>query len=65
MDLFNASDLETVEDKSGRGLNMIDVDTLKDFMVKTTKNYIIVDCRFEYEYDGGHINNAILLNSAE
>lgn len=25
------------------------------------KNYLIIDCRFSYEYDGGHINEAVNL----
>jgi M-phase inducer tyrosine phosphatase len=28
-------------------------------------DYVIVDCRFEYEYEGGHISGAININSLD
>jgi M-phase inducer tyrosine phosphatase len=29
------------------------------------ENLIIIDCRFEYEYEGGHINGAVNYNDKE
>ena len=40
---------------------------LKDLLAGTysshLSNFIIVDCRFEYEYEGGHIPGAVNLNT--
>jgi len=27
--------------------------------------YLVIDCRFDYEYQGGHINNAINITDPE
>lgn len=47
----------------------IDRDTLCEIMDgqhgSWYDRYMIVDCRFEYEYEGGHINGAININSKE
>ncbi|KAF8479953.1 hypothetical protein JB92DRAFT_1769698 [Gautieria morchelliformis] len=51
------------------GLVRITCSTLKDLIhgVYSTQvsSFTIVDCRFEYEYDGGHIPGAINLNTAD
>lgn len=31
----------------------------------TVHSFAVVDCRFQYEYDGGHIRDAINLNTQE
>lgn len=44
-------------------LNSISPLTLATLLTgKGHTHYIIIDCRFEYEYEGGHINGAINLN---
>lgn len=47
----------------------IDRDTLCDILDGHYKNlddrHILIDCRFEYEYQGGHIEGAININSKE
>jgi predicted sulfurtransferase len=30
---------------------------------KSDEDYIIVDCRFQYEFNGGHIQNSINIQS--
>jgi len=32
---------------------------------KSSINKLIIDCRFDYEYNGGHIEGAINLNTPE
>ncbi|GAA5968099.1 hypothetical protein JCM11641_003730 [Rhodosporidiobolus odoratus] len=48
------------------GLMRISPQTLNDLQgglySDGIKEYIIIDCRFDYEYDGGHINGAINLS---
>lgn len=34
-------------------------------MNKGNKKYLIIDCRFDYEFKGGHIKNAININTPE
>ncbi|KAF8579458.1 hypothetical protein K439DRAFT_1620502 [Ramaria rubella] len=52
---------------SDDGLVRITSDTLKGLLdgaySSQVSNFIIVDCRFEYEYEGGHIPGAINLNT--
>ncbi len=55
--------LPTVDSGNGCTLKTVSCETVNrllngDFN-DTIKKYIIVDCRFEYEYTGGHILNAI------
>lgn len=51
------------------GLPRITKETLVDVLDgKHRASYVqslIVDCRFEYEYDGGHIDGAVNVNSKE
>lgn len=46
-------------------INTISAETLASLMVDSNKSLVIVDCRFEYEYNGGHINGAVNLNTKE
>lgn len=41
------------------------VDILDGKYVKCYQQSIIIDCRFEYEYEGGHIEGAINVNDKE
>ena len=55
--------LPSIDSSNGCGLKTVSCETVNrllngDFDA-TVKKYIIVDCRFEYEYNGGHIVNAI------
>eukprot|EP01114_Cavostelium_apophysatum_P019131 TRINITY_DN6074_c0_g1_i1.p2 TRINITY_DN6074_c0_g1~~TRINITY_DN6074_c0_g1_i1.p2 ORF type:complete len:686 (-),score=142.23 TRINITY_DN6074_c0_g1_i1:49-2106(-) len=49
------------------GLNYITVDTVAEVLggnyCDKIEEYYIIDCRFEYEFEGGHIKNAININS--
>ncbi|CAH8506353.1 unnamed protein product [Schistosoma bovis] len=50
-----------VVDRTGSGLHCVSTDTVGDLISgsKRNINYVIVDCRFPYEYEGGHIKGAI------
>lgn len=41
------------------------IDVLDGKFDQSYKRAIIVDCRFEYEYEGGHIDGAINFNNKE
>lgn len=49
------------------GLMRINVKTLNDLLdnkfASCIKNYIVIDCRFDYEYAGGHVPGAINMRS--
>ena len=49
--------------KSSQDFNRIDESTLLDLMngryVDTIEKFVVMDCRYEYEYAGGHIKGAI------
>ncbi|KAG0660724.1 cell division cycle- protein [Maudiozyma exigua] len=71
---FHLHDIEHYSAKSKMTINdtfpRIDVDTLKDIIVNDTykphyDEYLIIDCRFEYEYQGGHIKGAINFSRPE
>ncbi|KAL8283174.1 hypothetical protein RQP46_005952 [Phenoliferia psychrophenolica] len=51
------------------GLMRIDGETLNRLQSgefhETIKQYLIIDCRFSYEYEGGHIREAINLSSTD
>ena len=55
--------LSKMEDPKNPDLNTISPDTLADLIITQHTNFIIIDCRFDYEYNGGHILNAININS--
>ncbi|CAH8483818.1 unnamed protein product [Schistosoma turkestanicum] len=50
-----------VVDRTGSGLHCVSTDTVADLVSgsKRNINYVIIDCRFPYEYEGGHIKGAI------
>ncbi|CDW85584.1 m-phase inducer phosphatase 2 [Stylonychia lemnae] len=45
------------------GVNTISAETMAELILDPSKPFIIVDCRFGYEYDGGHIQGAINLST--
>jgi len=45
-------------------INYISPETLIDLIIDA-KDHLIIDCRFEYEFKGGHITGAINLNSPD
>ncbi|KAG8684065.1 cell division cycle- protein, partial [Ceratobasidium sp. 395] len=51
------------------GLMRINCDTLDDLLAghynSQINSYTVIDCRFEYEYEGGHIPGAINLNTTQ
>ncbi|KAG8679223.1 cell division cycle- protein [Ceratobasidium sp. 394] len=51
------------------GLMRINCDTLDDLLAghynSRINSYTVIDCRFDYEYDGGHIPGAINLNTTQ
>ena len=60
-----ASALELLEEPRNLGKNSISPETLATFLSSSHLHrtpYLIVDCRFEYEYHGGHIRGAVNLN---
>ena len=51
------------DDCANPALNTITPVTLSTLMSgKGHTHYIIVDCRFDYEFEGGHINGALNMN---
>jgi len=40
-------------------INLVTVDTVAQVIEEKAKKYLIIDCRFEYEYHGGHIKGAL------
>lgn len=49
-----------VVDRTGSGLQCVSPRTVADLITKKKQlQYIIIDCRYPYEYDGGHIEGAI------
>nr|CAH8839175.1 unnamed protein product [Trichobilharzia regenti] len=51
-----------VVDRTGSGLHCVSTETVADLVSGNNKrnvNFVIVDCRFPYEYEGGHIKGAI------
>jgi hypothetical protein len=58
----NISLLPTEESTDGCQLRKISVETVAKLLkgeFENVKNHIIIDCRFEYEYEGGHIRGAV------
>jgi len=53
-----------MDDCRNPDINTISHETLSH-MMRRVKDYLIVDCRFDYEYEGGHIRNALNLNTPE
>jgi rhodanese-related sulfurtransferase len=40
-------------------MDCISVETLAKLMHRQDHPYVIIDCRFDYEFDAGHIRGAI------
>jgi len=59
----DAKIMAKLEDCHNPDLNSISNHTLSELIKSGKQNYLIIDCRFEYEYNGGHIFGAINLNS--
>lgn len=62
--LYQADDscrlLETIDEPRNPGKNSITPQTLATFLKSDSpRPHLIIDCRFDYEYEGGHIQNAI------
>ncbi|CAE7231595.1 unnamed protein product [Rhizoctonia solani] len=51
------------------GLMRINCDTLDDLLAgkfdSRIRSYTVIDCRFDYEYEGGHVPGAINLNTTQ
>mgnify|MGYP003365355722 CR=1 FL=1 len=71
---FHSHDIEHYSAKSKMTINdtfpRVSADTLKDIIVKDTykphyDEYLIIDCRFAYEYQGGHIKGALNFSRPE
>jgi len=57
---YNNSSLNTCKNLRDPDLRTITPETLVELMHNTEgKRFLIIDCRFEYEYLGGHIRDAI------
>ena len=61
----NSKHLEKLEDPSNPDLNSISANTLANLILNQKQPYLIIDCRFDYEYNGGHIKNALNFSSPE
>jgi rhodanese-related sulfurtransferase len=46
-------------------LNSIDNNTLANLLKTSTHPLLIIDARFDYEFEGGHIKGALNLNTPE
>ena len=40
-------------------MNPISAETFAELISSQRQSYIVIDCRFAYEYEAGHIKNAI------
>lgn len=58
-----------IPDNDADGLPRITQDTMADILdtkhSSKYENVIIIDCRFEYEYEGGHIESAVNFNDKQ
>ncbi|KAM0678646.1 m-phase inducer phosphatase [Binucleata daphniae] len=58
--------LPTLGTGSSDSIHRISIDIVKNMLdTKINKNIVIIDCRFRYEYQGGHIKQAININTIE
>ena len=64
---FDASPtlLQKLDDCRHPDLNSIDNNTLANLFKTSSQPMLVIDCRFDYEFEGGHIKNAINLNTPE
>jgi M-phase inducer tyrosine phosphatase len=56
--------LEKMEDCRHPELNSITPETLTQ-LIKSENNYLVIDCRFGYEFQGGHIKGALNFQDPE
>jgi rhodanese-related sulfurtransferase len=52
-----------MEDCRNPDLNTISHDTMAQLISNSTLPFTVIDCRFDYEFEGGHIKGALNLNS--
>ena len=57
--------LEKLDDCKHPDLNSIDHSTLASLIESKTHPLLIIDSRFEYEFQGGHIQGAMNINKPE
>lgn len=63
---YNNSSLNTCKNLRDPDLRTITPDTLVELMHNVaSQRFLIIDCRFEYEYQGGHIQGAINITCPE
>jgi predicted sulfurtransferase len=55
--------LEKLVDCRFPDINTISHETMEKLLTENSLSHFIIDCRFEYEYEGGHIKGALNLNS--
>lgn len=55
--------LPIVKSKEPDSIMRITVDTVNEMLSSKTSTFVIIDCRFEYEYQGGHLEEAININT--
>lgn len=66
LDYASKLSLSTNKNVRDPDLNTIPPQTIARLLCETeSSKYIIVDCRYGYEYEGGHIKGAILIESPE
>lgn len=61
----DSSVLRLMEDCRNPELNTISHQTMANMIEEGERPYLVIDCRFDYEYNGGHIEGAINLNTPE
>lgn len=63
---FNNSSLETIKNIRDPDLRTITPQTLVNLMDDPLKRkFLVIDCRYPYEYKGGHISGAVNITSPE
>lgn len=55
--------LEKMDDCRNPDLNTISHETMAKLINNKTLPFSVIDCRFDYEFEGGHIKGALNLNS--
>jgi len=57
--------LPIVKSRESDSLMRISVDTVKEMLNNGNSDFKVIDCRFEYEYHGGHITGAVNINTTD
>jgi rhodanese-related sulfurtransferase len=59
--------IHPIPSKSGKEVPFITAETLEEILTTNANGvrYLVIDCRFEYEYEGGHIQTAVNLKNME